>query len=144
VVCAEGTLLADHQAWITVFEQTGVLTLPLTMVDSSARFLFERSWRVRGEVAAASWRLEDTRSSREPASLINADARWRGSVQMDLPFWGRYQGEIHIMREDRPLGPGQARVAEIGRPYEDLVDYIRPHMTVAFAEAGHSQSERGQ
>ncbi|MDR2372515.1 MAG: MupG family TIM beta-alpha barrel fold protein [Bifidobacteriaceae bacterium] len=136
VVCAEGALLPQHLDWIAALERDGILTLPLTCLDASAEFLFEHPWRVRGEVAAASWRLEGTRSGRQPRQVVNADARWKGSIQMDLPSWGRYQGEIHIMRQDRPLDPRQARVAEIARPYEALVGCVRPHMMVAFAPAG--------
>ncbi|MDR2347473.1 MAG: MupG family TIM beta-alpha barrel fold protein, partial [Bifidobacteriaceae bacterium] len=87
VVCAEGALLPRHLDWIAALERDGILTLPLTSVDAEAEFLFEHPWRVRGEVAAVSWRLEGTRSGRQPRHLINADARWKGSIQMDLPSW---------------------------------------------------------
>jgi hypothetical protein len=133
VVCAEGVIFDQHASWIKHFEQTGTLTLPLTGLDEAASFLLERPWRIRVEETDYSWRLEETRSNRVPARLLNASARHRGSIQMDLPTLGRYQGEIHIMRRDLPLTPDQARVAEISRPYEPLVDYIRPGQHVVFS-----------
>jgi hypothetical protein len=132
VVCAEGAILPEHARWIETFDRTGDLTLPLTGVDNAAKFLSERPWRVRVEETDYSWRLEETRSNRLPDRFLNAAARYLGSIQMDLPGVGRYQGEINIMRRDLPLSCHQARVAEIARPYEPLVECVRPGQNVIF------------
>ncbi|MDR1852684.1 MAG: MupG family TIM beta-alpha barrel fold protein [Propionibacteriaceae bacterium] len=122
IVCAEGALLARHLEWIRAFE-TGVLTLPLVEIAPNAEFLLEGTWRIRVDQADASWRLEGSRSNRTP-QILNASVRERGSIQMDLPSIGRYQGEIHIMRRDLALSQWQARVARIASPYVDLVDAV--------------------
>lgn len=132
IFCAEGTLLPDHLRWIAHFERTGEITLPLAGIDDSVGFLTQRPWHLRVEGTEASLRLDDTRVARSPARIANADQRLRGSLQMDLAGYGRYCGEIHLMRADRPLNHLQARVGEIAAPYLGLVDLLRPGMTVRF------------
>ncbi|MFT3861959.1 MupG family TIM beta-alpha barrel fold protein [Micropruina sp.] len=134
IFCAEGTLLPEHLRWIDRFEQSGEVTLPLTGLDPSVGFLVEHPWRLRVEGAEASFRLEGTRAARTPSRIVNADQRLCGSLQMDLAGYGRYCGEIHLMRTDRPLHHLQARVAEIASPYLGLVDLLRPGMTVRFEQ----------
>lgn len=133
IFCAEGTLLPEHLAWISHFEQTGEVTLPMTGLDESVAFLTERPWHLRVEGAEASLRLEDTRQARTPSRILNADHRLRGSLQMDLDGYGRYCGELHLMRVDRPLNHLQARVGEIAAPYAGLIDLLRPGMNVRFS-----------
>ncbi|MCW5953163.1 MAG: DUF871 family protein, partial [Propionibacteriaceae bacterium] len=101
IFCAEGTLLPEHLRWISHFEQTGEVTLPLTGIDDSVAFLTEKPWHLRVEGTETSFRLDGTRDARTPSRIVNADQRLRGSLQMDLAGYGRYAGEIHLMRTDR-------------------------------------------
>ncbi|WP_323986800.1 MupG family TIM beta-alpha barrel fold protein [Microbacterium plantarum] len=130
VVCAEGAVADDHAAWIAEFEATGTVTLPVVGLDAAASVLLERPWRLRVEEAAASFRLDETRGSIRPSRIRNADARERGSLQVDLDAYGRYRGEVHLMRADRPLDAGQARIGEVAAPYRGIVDDLRPGQTV--------------
>ncbi|MCL1840807.1 MAG: MupG family TIM beta-alpha barrel fold protein [Propionibacteriaceae bacterium] len=132
VVCAEGTLYPRHQRWIERFEREHVLTIPLVGVDPSVDFLFGRDWTLRAEQTDAAWRLDGSRQARTPSMVINADVRARGSVQMDLEGYGRYCGEINLMKHDRPLNHLQARVADIAAPYVDLVDAMAPGTPLRF------------
>lgn len=132
VVCAEGTLLPEHVRWIGHHERAGEVTLPLSGLDAAAEFLRGEAWRLRVEDAAASFRLEGTRGSAAPAAARNADRRGAGSLQMDLDALGRYRGEIHLMRQDRPLTGLQAHVGEIAAPYRGVVDDLRPGDSVRF------------
>ena len=134
VVCAEGVLHPAHLRWITHFEQTGVVTLPLVSVDPAVRYLRGRSWHLRPEGSDSSFRLEETRGATVPERIINADLRGRGSIQVDLPGYGRYAGEVHLMRRDRPLTHLAAFAGCIAQPYLGLVDVLRPGMTVRFEE----------
>ncbi|KAA9089140.1 MupG family TIM beta-alpha barrel fold protein [Microbacterium radiodurans] len=135
VVCAEGAVADDHAAWIAEVEATGVVTLPVTGLDAAASVLLEHPWRLRVEDAAASFRLDGSRGGIRPERLRNADTRERGSLQVDLEAYGRYRGEVHLMRADRPLDAGQARVGEIAAPYRGVVDDLRPGQTVRFVPA---------
>lgn len=132
LVCAEGVLADDHLSWIGHVEATGEVTVPVADLDPSVEFLRNRSWHLRVEGTEASLRVEGTRSARTPARLLNADLRARGSVQMDLDGYGRYCGEIHLMRTDRPLTPLQARVGQIAGAYLGMIDELQPGMSVRF------------
>ncbi len=131
IVCAEGTLLPEHAAWIAHLETTGEVTLPLSG-DASSSFLAGEARRLRVEDAAASFRLEGTRGTPRPERVRNGDTRARGSLQMDLDALGRYAGEVHLMRDDLPLTGGQAWVGEIAGPYRGIVGELRPGMAVRF------------
>ncbi len=135
VVCAEGAVADDHAAWIAEADATGVVTLPLTGLDAAAAVLLDHPWRLRVEDAAASFRLDGSRGGIRPERLRNADTRERGSLQVDLEVYGRYRGEVHLMRADRPLDAGQARIGEIAAPYRSVVDDLRPGQTVRFVAA---------
>ncbi|WP_158370225.1 MupG family TIM beta-alpha barrel fold protein [Cellulosimicrobium cellulans] len=132
VVCAEGTVQEQHLAWIDHHERTGEVTVPLVGVDPAAAFLLDRPWRLRPDSAEVAFRLEETRGDRAPARLRNGDTRARGSLQMDLAGSGRYRGEVHLMRADRPLHPLQARVADVAAPYVGVVDELVPGDVVRF------------
>lgn len=132
IVCAEGTLLPQHAEWIEHLERTGEITVPLSWIDPAAEGLLEGSQRLRVEDAAASFRLEGTRGMPRPREVVNGDVRDAGSLQMDLDLLGRYAGEIHLLRTDRPLVAGQARVGEIAGAYRGIVDDLRPGDALRF------------
>ena len=132
VVCAEGVLHREHVGWITHFEQTGEVTLPLVSLDPALGYLAGRSWRLRPEGTDSAFRIEETRGMGLPERTINADVRARGSLQVDLAGYGRYAGEVQLVRTDRPLNHLQALVGCIAPPYLGLVDVLAPGMTVRF------------
>lgn len=135
VVCAEGTLLDEHLAWIEHRERTGETVLPMAGLDASVAFLLDGSWRLRPEGTAYSHRIEGTRQPRTPERVVNGASRRAGSLQADLAGMGRYHGELHLMRTDRPLLAGQALVGELAGPYAGLIDCLRPGDTVRFVAA---------
>ncbi len=135
IVFAEGVPHPEHLAWIEHYEETGEITVPLTGVGNAAAALLEQPWRVRVEETGISERLEGTRGLPTPASWVNADARERGSVQQDLPGYGRYAGETHLMLRDAPLDPRQARIADIAAPYRGVVARLRLSRSVRFVRA---------
>ncbi len=132
VVCAEGALHEEHLRWITHFELTGEVTLPLVSVDAGFAYLMGRAWHLRPEGADSSFRIEETRGAGQPERTINADARARGSLQVDLAGYGRYAGEVHLMRRDLPLTHLAAFVGCVAQPYLGVVDMLRPGMTIRF------------
>lgn len=132
IVCAEGTVRAEHLEWIAHHERTGEVTVPLSGLDPAASFLRGAPWRLRVEDSAASLRLEGTRGAAAPDAARNADRRAAGSLQMDLDSLGRYRGEIHLMRQDLPLTGLQAHVGEIAAPSRGIIESLRPGDTVRF------------
>lgn len=132
IVCAEGTLLPHHAQWIAGAESTGEVVIPLADLDPVAQALLDGAWRIRVEEAESSLRLEETRGFGIPARVVNGDVRSTGSLQIDLETAGRYRGEVHLMRTDRPLSAWQARIGEIAGPYRGMIDDLAPGATVRF------------
>lgn len=130
--CAEGTLLPEHVGWWQHVERTGEITLPLVGVDAAAEFLLDATWTLRPEQTGVSQRLEGTRGRPLPARVRNGSTRASGSLQMDLDRYGRYAGEVHVMVADRPLDPGQVRVADVAAPYASLVSGLEGRDRVRF------------
>jgi len=132
VACAEGALADDHAEWIAEFEAAGTVTLPVVGLDPAASVLLDRPWHLRVEEAATAFRLDDSRGGIRPSRIRNADRREQGSLQVDLDAYGRYRGEVHLMRTARPLDAGQARIGDIAAPYRGILDDLRPGQTVRF------------
>jgi len=132
IVLAEGIPYARHMAWIEAFERDATITVPLVTTDKSADFLFDHDWPIRVEHTDYSWRLDGSRVARHPDMIINADTRARGSIQMDMDGYGRYCGEIHLMKKDCPLNSMQVRIADIASPYVGLVDEMGPDTPLRF------------
>lgn len=130
VVCAEGGLHPQHLRWINHYEQTGEVTLPVVSLDPALDHLSGRSLRLRPEGTESSLRIEETRGGAVPERVVNADLRARGSLQVDLPGYGRYAGEVHLMQQDLPLHHLVAFGGNVAQPYLGLVDLLRPGMTV--------------
>jgi len=131
--CAEGALYPEHLDWINKYDADGVVTLPLSTVDGAiAETLYSRVFNLRPDSAELSFRLEGTRSGIAPLRRLESALREKGSVQMDNPLFSRYQGELHIMRQDAPLVPFQNRVADIAAPYRSLVNTLSGGALVRF------------
>lgn len=130
VVCAEGVVAEDHLDWIEHHQRTGEVTVPLTGLDPVVRDLVEGPRRLRIDGARSSFRLEGTRGDGVPARRRNGDLRPRGSLQIDLPAAGRYQGEVHLMREDLPLHPWQSWVGAVAGPYTGIVAELSPGQVI--------------
>ena len=79
------------------------MTLPLESVDRALVYLQGRAWRLRPEGADSSFRIEETRGCARAGADHQRRLRGRGSLQVDLAGYGRYAGEVHLMRRDRPL-----------------------------------------
>lgn len=137
IAVAEGTISEPDMQMIAKYEAEGVITLPIAVIDEGSwQVLKERVWTIRIEESDASWRIEATRH--HPDLLIPSHGdnqlRVRGGLQMDTAAYGRYGGEIHILRQDLA---GDARTIEVGRiaeQYCDLVDMLGGRAKVQFTK----------
>lgn len=130
--CAEGSVHPQHVEWISHWEATGEVTLPVVGLDVAARFLTAGSWRLRADCGPLALRIEDTRRGQVPAQVVNGEKRTRGSLQMDLPTSGRYCGEVQLMAADAPLTQWQACVGAVDERYQGALAALRPGDTVRF------------
>lgn len=135
LVCAEGTLQAEHLDWILRLERDCEITLPLSDLDGSCDDLLAGTWRLRAEQTGVSQRLESSRGDRRPGRGVNGDSRTFASLQADLPALGRYAGELHLMTADLPLTPTQVRVGAVAEPYAGIVRLLQGRDTVRFVRS---------
>jgi hypothetical protein len=135
VVCSEGTLHPAHLRWIQTYETEGVLTVPMIFYDRTIiPFVTGKTFLIRPEETDFSWRVDNTRTGLDPLQVVQGEMRTKGTLQMDLRTYGRYQGELHLMKRDMRLNSNQVLVAEIAAPYRSFVDCIKGNMKVKFVE----------
>ena len=133
ICLAEGVLQEDHKLWIRRYDTEQVLTLPVSVLDSMKEQFYHSYFPIRKEVSEMSWRLDHTRALfQAPNYYLNTNKRAKASIQMDLEGYGRYQGELHIMKQDATLHPLVTRVGAILEPYENLVDFIESELKICF------------
>ncbi|MDR2860441.1 MAG: MupG family TIM beta-alpha barrel fold protein [Elusimicrobiota bacterium] len=124
IVCAEGGLYQKHLNWISDYENNDIITLALSYADEKIfETLNDKVFNVRIEKTDFSWRLENTRSKIVPSKFDCAKNRSKGSLQMDTEKFGRYQGEIHIIRKDLQPNEWTTHIADISKPYRDILDF---------------------
>jgi hypothetical protein len=133
ICLAEGLVASQHLEWIKTYEAKQLITLPLAGFDPLAQQLNNRQFFVRIEQTDSSWRLEESRKLLTvPQYSLNNYCQQRGSVQMDMAGYGRYEGELHIMTANLPLHPHVVRVAEVASPYVGLVDTLAGRAKIMF------------
>lgn len=134
IVLAEGVCFEKHIQWILKYEKENIITIPLTSVDDKTfHILSSKIFVIRKEETDYSWRLEETRFLiPSPVEIINATKRFKGSIQMDTKGYGRYEGELHIMKDDFVLDQNVIRIAEIPSSYINLVDSLTGCIKISF------------
>jgi hypothetical protein len=133
VFCAEGCIHQKHLDWISEYENYNVITLPVFCTDSRIHKILEKNiFTIRYEQTDCSFRLENTRSKIKIHKKIQNEIRNKGSLQMDTEQFGRYHGEIHIMKKDMPLHPYIDHIADIADSYKIILDFLRGGEKVRF------------
>ncbi len=134
ITLAEGTLHPEHGQWIKLYEEKGIITVPITGVNPLlTEALQARDYFVRVEEAQLSWRIEESRKALPiPENVVLQGRRYKGNLVMDTSDWGRYEGELHIMRQECDHLPGTVVVGQIAQPYLDLTQYLGGHPQVRF------------
>lgn len=129
----DGIFLADpglspaEEARISRFCSTGVLAVPAELAPGS-EVLYNREFTSRADSPRWMVRFAESRVYSCFGSAVapeNCAPRPRGSITLDNERYGRYSGEIQLLREDFPA---DGRVNVIGRVkpgYLPLADCIR-------------------
>ncbi|KOO42952.1 MupG family TIM beta-alpha barrel fold protein [Priestia koreensis] len=109
---------------LVAYDETQTLFL---RIQSS--YLREGRYQLRFDQARDVWRFLDTRQT-ERVDAHHTTERPVGSITMDNHRYGRYQGEIQLVRS--PL-PSDERVNVIGKIVEEdipLLHYVKPGQTI--------------
>ncbi|TLG72750.1 MupG family TIM beta-alpha barrel fold protein [Culicoidibacter larvae] len=135
VAIAEGTISEPDMQMIAKYEAESIITIPVATIDEGCwQVLKDKHWTIRIEESDASWRIKATRHHPDLTIPSHGDGleRVRGALQMDTAAYGRYSGEIHVLRQDLA---GDERTIEIGRiaeHYCELVDMLGGRARVEF------------
>ena len=116
-----------EQGRIRLFCEEGILSVPAYLQEDCA-WLYEKTFTCR--VDSPQWivRFEESRTTQKPPVLpesSGAEPRPRGTITMDNLSYGRYAGEIQMVRRELK---SDSRVNVIGRVQEEaeiLMDLIR-------------------
>jgi hypothetical protein len=135
IVCAEGYICRKHFNWINRYEKEKVVVFELSYVDENIfDFLKAKIFNIRIEKTDFSWRIENTRSKINPSKTISGLARLKASLQMDSQKYGRYQGEIHIIKKDLPPDPLALHIANISEKYKNIIDFLAGGEKIIFVK----------
>lgn len=103
-------------------------------IESSSYELDNTLWHNRADVARDVVRLEESRIRNqfiiEP--LNNEDDRTRGTITQDNKLYGRYTGEIQIVKNKLPIDKKVNRIGTVKKTDLDLIDYIGAKQKIIF------------
>jgi len=133
VFVAEGTLSAADIAAIKLFENEQIITIPCAYIDERyAPTLLGKNWRVRVEETDYSWRLLDTRGLIEVTEEQSEHNRRQGAIQVDTQGYGRYAGEIHLLKQNLPANRRTEEIGCVEQEYLALLAWLSGSPTIQF------------
>ena len=116
-----------EQQRIGLFCEKGILSVPAEL-ENDYHWLYDADVTCRIDSPKGLIRMEESRTTYKPETApqkLGADSRPKGTITIDNEAYGRYAGEIQILRRDFPA---EARVNVIGRVPENaflLLELIR-------------------
>ena len=118
---------AQEQAYIRHFCTTGEICLP-TVLRPGYETLYDRTFTCRPDSPKTLVRYQESRLYSCFGSAVQPDnciARRRRCVTMDNIGYGRYSGEIQLLRTDLPADEKVNVIGEVPTEYDLLLDCIR-------------------
>lgn len=118
---------AYEQGLIDHFCHTGEICLPVEL-RSGFETLYDRTFTCRPDSPCWIVRYQESReyscfgASVQPENCV---PRVRGCITMDNVGYGRYSGEIQLMRQDLPADNRVNVIGRVPQAYDPLVDCIR-------------------
>lgn len=118
---------AREQARMQTLCADGVIELPARL-EEPYRSLYGRVFTNRADSPAWLVRFAEAREFScmgAPVAPVNCTARKRGSITMDNADYGRYSGEVQLVRRDLPADPKVNVVGTVSERHLLLADGIR-------------------
>ncbi len=120
-------LSAVEQGRIRRFQEEGVLSIP-AQLEPGREALYGRVFTCRVDSPAKLVRFAESREYScfgGPAAAGPCEPRPRGSVTLDNDRYGRYAGEIQLLRADFPADPRVNVIGHVPEAAMLLADCIR-------------------
>lgn len=115
----------DLQA-ILSYQESGIISLP-TSFDKPFNHLIDQIYTIRIDSPDILLRLEESREFATPGKIIepyNCTTREVGSITCDNKHYGRYSGEIQILKEALPTDYRVNVVGQLQKNYTLLTKFI--------------------
>lgn len=128
----DGIILADLGLepttidWLKKFEKTQVITLPVAF-KAPFSHLNHQTYTIRIDSPDCLLRLQESRAFATPGQIIepfNTCPRTRGSITCDNKNYGRYSGELQILKTPLPQDTRVNVIGTVHEKYQQLVDFI--------------------
>ena len=116
-----------ERARILRFCREGVLEIPARLLPG-AQWLYDRVFTNRPDAPAWLIRVAESREyscSGKQVEPWNCLPRMRGSITMDNDGYGRYSGEVQLVRSDLPADSRVNVVGQVEMPWILLADCVR-------------------
>ncbi|MFT8322822.1 MAG: MupG family TIM beta-alpha barrel fold protein [Bacillus sp. (in: firmicutes)] len=94
-----------------------------------SEILKEKVYKTRPDLSRDVIRLMDTRSKEEIAPVHQA-RRTKGSITMDNILYGRYQGEIQLVKTDLPMDEKVNVIGHVAKEDCILLHYVKPGQSI--------------
>lgn len=124
VLTGDPGLSASQLSLIRDFSQSGILSVPAVLFKNSMG-LYGRTFTIRPDSPSSLARLQESREYSSPGEEIlpwNCGDRSKGSITMDNRLYGRYSGEIQLLKKDFPADERVNVIGHVQNGYELLLD----------------------
>ncbi|MHC9532440.1 DUF871 domain-containing protein [Dellaglioa sp. L3N] len=103
-------------------------------IESTYSELSKKTWHNRADVARDVVRLEEGRIRNKAiiAPFNNKKVRLRGSITQDNKLYGRYVGELQIVKTNLPIDDKVNLIGRVKPEDLDLIDYIGARQKIKF------------
>lgn len=116
-------LSEKEESLIKAYEQDGIIVVP-AVLNAQYDYLYGKCFTIRVDSPASLMRLQESREYSCEGVLQepnHCSIRYAGAITMDNKHYGRYSGEIQIIRKELPQDD---RVNVIGHIKEEYIEII--------------------
>lgn len=119
---------------ITDYEETKVMSIPCK-IEEKFEYLYNQIFTIRIDSSEYAYRLVESREFATAGSIVvpfNCIERSIGCITCDNLQYGRYSGEIQIIRKQLPQDDRVNVIGEIDEQYLDLTKFIKNGCQIKF------------
>lgn len=129
------TMISDGQyQLIKQFIDADIISIP-TIFEKKYEYLYNHFFTIRIDSPASIMRLQESREFSCPGKKeepFNTIYRSLGSITMDNILYGRYSGEIQILRHNLPQDDRVNVIGKIETEYQDIINCVKNGKKIKF------------
>ncbi|MGL4798462.1 MAG: MupG family TIM beta-alpha barrel fold protein [Cellulosilyticaceae bacterium] len=121
---------------IRKYEKEKVISIPVCF-EPPYEYLYNQTYTIRVDSPDRLLRLQESREFATPGEKIipyQCKERKRGVITCDNERYGRYSGEIQLLKEALPMDSRVNVIGTIGEAYMELVDFVPNGYKICFVK----------